>query len=52
MEVIEKSEVLKLLGQLLDQAREVKAQVGEAPTADEALSWAIGEIEGLVVHNL
>jgi hypothetical protein len=42
---IDKQQVLDILRKLLDQAVEIEADTGTMPTAEEALSWAIGEIE-------
>jgi hypothetical protein len=44
---IDREAVLKILNRLLEQAEEVEAQVGVAPTAQEALVWAINEIYAL-----
>jgi len=46
--LISKTNVLKLLNGLLEQAEDVLAKVGESPTAQEALNWAIGEVENMV----
>ena len=42
---IDKQQVLDVLQKLLEQALVVEASIGTMPTAEEALSWAIGEIE-------
>lgn len=44
---INKQEVLDILNRLLNQAIEVEADAGQMPTAEEALSWAIGEVEAI-----
>jgi hypothetical protein len=41
------SKVLKVLTDLLEQAEECEASTGTTPTAQEALNWAIGEVEGM-----
>lgn len=35
---------LELLESLLDQAKNIEAETGQCPTAIEALTWAIDEI--------
>ena len=40
-------EVLQVLQRLLEQAQDVEAEVGVMPGADEALGWAIGEVEAI-----
>jgi hypothetical protein len=45
--MLDKQDVLKILNRLLEQAEEVEAASGATPTAQEALAWAIGEIEAL-----
>jgi len=42
--MISKAAVLELLKGLLEQAGAVKAEVGNAPTAQEALTWAIASV--------
>ena len=44
--MVDAEKVLTMLKGLLEQANEVEADVGKAPTAQEALVWAIGEVEG------
>jgi hypothetical protein len=46
-DAISRAAVLALLRELLDKAQDVDAEVGESPTAQEALDWAIGEVESL-----
>lgn len=38
-------EVKSMLSRLLEQAHEVESEVGEMPTADEALDWPLAEVE-------
>jgi hypothetical protein len=38
------SQIVELLRNLLEQAKETEAASGNAPSAIEALSWAIDEI--------
>ncbi len=40
--------ILAMLKRLLEQAYEVEADVGEMPTAEEALQWAIAEVEAML----
>ena len=47
MATIETEKVLAMLTQLLEQAHEVEADVGTAPTAQEALEWAISEVRAM-----
>ena len=47
----EYEKVLKILEKLLDQADEVEADTGCAPTAQEALTWAISEVKDLYQHR-
>ena len=35
---------IEILKRLLEQAQNIEAETGQAPTAVEALSWAIDEI--------
>lgn len=44
-------EVQKLLESLLAQADEVTADVGVEPTAQEALTWALAEVETMVARR-
>jgi hypothetical protein len=43
----ERERCLKILRDLLDQAEECEAAAGTIATAEEALTWAIGEITRL-----
>ena len=47
MELIDKAEVLKILNDLWDLAEEVEADMGESPTAKEALEGAMDQVTGL-----
>ena len=49
--MVDAAKVLTMLRGLLEQADEVEADVGKAPTAQEALVWAIGEVKALVDPN-
>jgi len=49
--LLKKQDVLDILNKLLEQAEEVEASTGATPTAQEALSWAIDEIEQLSAHT-
>ena len=42
---MDENEVIAMLEGLLEKANEVEADVGTAPTAQEALTWAIDEIK-------
>lgn len=48
--MINKQDVLDILTRLLEQAAEVEAASGQTPSADEALDWAITEVEALIDH--
>ena len=48
--MLDKQEVLTMLNKLLEQAEEVEAASGQTPTAQEALEWAVSEIEALTDH--
>ncbi len=41
-------EVRSMLFKLLEQAREVEADIGTMPTAEEALTWALAEVDGMI----
>lgn len=41
-------EVLTMLRKLLEQARDCEADTGNTPAADEALTWAISEVEAMI----
>ena len=43
-DLIDREVVLAMLNKLLSQAEDVKAEVGEYPSAQEALVWAISEV--------
>ena len=49
--MLDAEKVLTMLRGLLEQANEVEADVGKAPTAQEALVWAIGEVEEMANAN-
>lgn len=46
--MVDAAKVLTILRGLLEQANEVEADVGKAPTAQEVLEWVIGEVETMV----
>ena len=42
-----KEQVLAILNDMLKKAIEIEAEIGTAPTAKEALEWAIAAVEEL-----
>ena len=47
----ELQQVKAMLERLLSLAHEVQADMGAMPTAEEALEWAIGEVETLIARR-
>jgi hypothetical protein len=42
---------IEILKRLLEQAQDIEAETGNAPTAIEALTWAIDEITHQKMHH-